>query len=143
MRALRLPSLVPFVLAVALAACGPPKVTPKTMDGGVDAARDASVVTVDRKAFPRVLNPPGPEGTLFYAGSGDGCHRAKTPRPEQVPDLAGLEAVACPDALRDPAWNRCVGGVLFASQDSKKCLCATGGPNALGVEVPCPEVVKP
>jgi len=143
-RALRLSALVPIVLtlAVTLTACGTPKATLKS-DAGLDAAPDAHVVTVDRKAFPKVLNPPGPEGALFYAGSGEGCHRAKTPRPEQVPDLRGLEAIPCPDALRDPAWNRCVDGVLFASADGKKCLCVTGGPNGVGVEVPCPEVIKP
>ena len=72
MRALRLSALVPFVLTLAgtLTACGTPKATLKS-DAGLDAAPDAHVVTVDRKAFPKVLNPPGPEGALFYAGSGE------------------------------------------------------------------------
>jgi hypothetical protein len=112
-------------------------------DGGaVDAQGDAPHVNVDRKLYSRVLNPPGPEGTLFFAGSGEGCHRAKAPHPEQVPDLNAAELAPCPDALRDPAWNRCPEGTMFATVDLKKCLCVTGGATPQANEVPCPEAVK-
>ena len=112
-------------------------------DGGAsDAQADAPHVNVDRKAYPRVLNPPGPEGTIFFAGSGEGCHRTKAPHPEQVPDLNAAELSPCPDALRDPAWNRCAGGSMFASSDAKKCLCVTGGAAPQATEVPCPDAVK-
>jgi hypothetical protein len=115
-----------------------------------DAATDAETSTaeaslptveVDRKAYPRVVNTTGPEGALFYAGWGEGCHLAKTARPEQIPDLNATEPTACPSALRDPAWNRCEGGVIFSSADGKKCLCATaatGGKKPVAMEVPCP-----
>jgi len=142
----RIAGLFPSVLAAILvlagaSAChhGAPGVSG---DGGVDAQADAPHVTVDRKAYPRVLNPPGPEGTLFFAGSGEGCHRTKAPHPEQVPDLNAAELTSCPDALRDPAWNRCPEGTMFASGDAKKCLCVTGGAVPRASEVPCPETVK-
>jgi hypothetical protein len=104
------------------------------------------LVEVDRKAYPRVVNPAGPEGALFYSGWGEGCHLAKTARPEQIPDLNTTEPTACPPALRDPAWNRCEGGVIFASGDGKKCLCATaatGGRKPSAVDVPCPGAGAP
>jgi hypothetical protein len=143
--AARFPSALAVVLALAAtSACrhASSALTGDGADGGADAQADAPHVTVDRKAYPRVLNPPGPEGTLFFAGSGEGCHRAKAPRPEQVPDLNASDPAACPDALRDPAWNRCAGGTMFANNDAKKCLCVTGGAAPQATEVPCPEPVK-
>jgi len=109
---------------------------------GADAHDGAPAFTFDRKPFPRLLNPTGTETTQYYAGSGDGCRKAKTLHPEQVPDLAGAEVVPCPDALRDPAWNACPFGSLFASSDSKKCACVTGGPSPRATDVPCPEPIK-
>jgi len=114
-------------------------------DAQADARGDASTVpalTVDRKTYPRVQNPTGPDGTLFFTGSGEGCHIAKAPHPEQVPDLNAAETVPCPDALRDPAWNACAGGTMFSSMDQKKCLCASGGSAPQATVVPCPVVAK-
>jgi hypothetical protein len=130
---------IPFTLLLLLfASCHG-----KAVGSGQDvegAAPEASLPTVDvdRKAYPRVLNPVGPEGALFYAGWGEGCHLAKTARPEQIPDLNATEPTSCPSLLRDPAWNRCEGGAMFASADGKKCLCATGGAKPAALEVPCP-----
>ncbi len=133
--------LAPVVLVAATSACHPPASAALT-DAQADAHNDAATITVDRKAYPRILNPAGPDSTLFFAGSGEGCHKAKVPHPEQIPDLGSAEAVPCPDILRDPAWNRCVGGSLFSSSDQKKCLCVTGDPAPRALEVPCPEPVK-
>ncbi len=115
---------------------------PSDAAAGADAHDGAPAFTFDRKPFPRLLNPTGTETTQYYAGSGDGCRKAKTLHPEQVPDLAGAEVVPCPDALRDPAWNACPFGSLFASSDSKKCACVTGGPSPRATDVPCPEPIK-
>jgi hypothetical protein len=134
-------AFVAFVAFVAPSACHPPGGSARA-DAQADAPPDAPSLTVDRRAYPRLLNPAGPDGTIFFTGWGEGCHYAKAPRPELVPDLNAAEVAACPAALRDPAWNRCSGGALFASQDGKKCLCATGGPSPRAVEVACPEPAK-
>ena len=107
-----------------------------------DAHDGAPAFTFDRKAFPRLLNPVGTETIEFYAGSGDGCRRTKTPHPEQVPDLTGAEVVPCPDALRDPAWNACPFGSMFMSGDQKKCSCVVGGGSPHATDVACPTPAK-
>jgi hypothetical protein len=140
----RVPCL-PLAAVLLLSGCHHGSASPGPGDAQAEAAGPA--VTVDRKAYPKLLNPPGPEGTLFFAGSGEGCHRMKVPHPEQVPDLNASEPAACPDALRDPAWNACAGGAMFGSTDGQKCLCVTGAPTPRATPVGCPappeDVPKP
>jgi hypothetical protein len=96
--------------------------------------------------YPNVLNAKDSAGrAIFRAESGPGCYvelpfgplKPGEQRPPGTPPPR--KNVACPAAMKDPAYDACLGGTIHAKTDKSACVCfVMGNPPEVPRAISCP-----
>jgi hypothetical protein len=123
----------------------PPEVTP--VDAGATTTVDAGATETPQALKPvdytKSFNPKDKQGRTIYFGGNATCYVElpfKTPPTSVMPPPTA--AVACPgEMLRDPAWQKCVGGTMYGREGGgPNCSCAHfGNPPPPPSDAPCPK----
>ncbi len=94
-------------------------------------------------ATAKAQNPKDEKGRVVFAGRYGGCY-VELPFPADKPApppgaAPPTEAVDCPDAMQDPAWDTCIGGRILVTS-SGDCACdQTGNPPPPPALAECPK----
>ena len=95
--------------------------------------------------FPHRINPRDAQQRLIYKESDGSCY-VELPFVEP-PSSGGMsppqQPTACPEEMKDPAWDACIGAAILRNDAGDDCACEVGGnpppPTAPRVSCPPPE----
>lgn len=101
-----------------------------------------SVRTEELGRYPKSMNPIDANGRSVYLAANGRCF-VELPF-EKPPTSGGMPhptaEVPCPDAMRDPAWQECLGNSILSTESGDDCVCDRSGnpPPPTVPRVSCP-----
>lgn len=93
------------------------------------ACAPSTVPTSELARYPRRMNPEDASARTIYLAADGTCY---VELPFQEPPSSGgqpqpQEAIVCPEAMRDPVWQACVGDEIRSTENGDDCVCDRSG----------------